>query len=186
MKRLMTTAAAVMALSTTAYAQDMGSEFVEYVVEPEQELFASDLIGSRIYSTETDVTGPVESSMTSEWNDLGEINDMVLDEDGSVQVVILGIGGFLGIGERDVAVSMDGLEVVRDSNDMTNYFLVVNADQEELENAPEFVRNPDMAQGGQSMDNSADSAGDTMENAAESTGNAVEDAGDSASDATGN
>lgn len=146
MKRLMTTAAAIVALSTTAHAQDAGGAFTDYRVQPGQDLFASELMGSRLYSTEGEVSAPIESGETSEWNDLGEINDIVLSEDGSVEVVVVGIGGFLGIGERDAAVSMDELQIVRDSEDESEFYLVVNSTQEEIENAPEFVRGSDTEQ----------------------------------------
>jgi hypothetical protein len=38
---------------------------------------------------------------------VGKITDVLLSHDGKAQYVIVGIGGFLGIGEKDVAVSFD-------------------------------------------------------------------------------
>jgi sporulation protein YlmC with PRC-barrel domain len=35
---------------------------------------------------------------------VGEVNDLILDNSGSVKAVIIGVGGFLGIGEKNVAV----------------------------------------------------------------------------------
>jgi sporulation protein YlmC with PRC-barrel domain len=43
---------------------------------------------------------------------LGDIFDILIDPAGKVQTVILGVGGFLGVGERLVAVSFDKLEFV--------------------------------------------------------------------------
>jgi sporulation protein YlmC with PRC-barrel domain len=40
----------------------------------------------------------------SENKDIGKISDLLLDHDGSVKAVVLSIGGFLGIGSKDVAV----------------------------------------------------------------------------------
>ncbi|NDW06233.1 PRC-barrel domain-containing protein [Jiella pacifica] len=41
---------------------------------------------------------------------IGEITDVLVSEDGKVIAVLVGVGGFLGIGEKDVAVSMSALE----------------------------------------------------------------------------
>jgi len=43
---------------------------------------------------------------------LGDISDILIDPAGKVQTVILGVGGFLGVGERLVAVSFDKVKFV--------------------------------------------------------------------------
>ena len=43
---------------------------------------------------------------------LGDINELILDETGKVSAVVIGVGGFLGMGEYDIAVSMDKLKFV--------------------------------------------------------------------------
>jgi sporulation protein YlmC with PRC-barrel domain len=43
---------------------------------------------------------------------LGDISDILFDQTGRIQTVILGVGGFLGVGERLVAVSFDRLKFV--------------------------------------------------------------------------
>ncbi|MCD0416323.1 PRC-barrel domain-containing protein [Rubrivivax sp. JA1024] len=43
---------------------------------------------------------------------LGGINEILLDNQGRVQAVVIGVGGFLGVGERDVAVAFDKLKFV--------------------------------------------------------------------------
>jgi hypothetical protein len=45
---------------------------------------------------------------------LGDINEILLDKDGKVKAVVIGVGGFLGIGERDIAVSMDKLRFMEE------------------------------------------------------------------------
>jgi hypothetical protein len=37
-------------------------------------------------------------------NKIGEIMDVLVDRDGKVTALIIGVGGFLGLGEKDVAV----------------------------------------------------------------------------------
>lgn len=41
---------------------------------------------------------------------VGDINELILDKDGKISVVVIGVGGFLGMGEHDIAVSMDKLK----------------------------------------------------------------------------
>lgn len=68
---------------------------------------------------------------------LGSINDVVLSADGQVDVIVIGVGGFLGIGEKNVGVAFDAIEKSTDANG--NAILVLDATAEELEAAPAFV-----------------------------------------------
>ncbi len=43
---------------------------------------------------------------------LGDINELILDKDGKINAVVIGVGGFLGMGEHDIAVSIDKLKFV--------------------------------------------------------------------------
>ena len=45
---------------------------------------------------------------------LGDINELILDKNGKVNAVVIGIGGFLGMGEHDIAVSMEKLKFVEE------------------------------------------------------------------------
>jgi sporulation protein YlmC with PRC-barrel domain len=45
---------------------------------------------------------------------IGEIKELLLDNSGKVQAVVIGVGGFLGMGERDVAVPFDQLKFVNE------------------------------------------------------------------------
>ena len=42
---------------------------------------------------------------------IGDVNDVVMERDGKVAAVIIGVGGFLGIGEKDVAVPFSQIEL---------------------------------------------------------------------------
>jgi sporulation protein YlmC with PRC-barrel domain len=46
---------------------------------------------------------------------LGDINELILDKNGKVNAVVIGVGGFLGMGEHDIAVSMDKLKFVEEA-----------------------------------------------------------------------
>lgn len=88
-----------------------------------QLMSASDYIGKTVY----DQAG----------NNIGEVNDLIVSGDGNVEAVILGVGGFLGIGEKDVAVNTNAVQMVQDRD---NQRLVVQATKETLESAPSYDR----------------------------------------------
>ena len=45
---------------------------------------------------------------------LGDVNELILDKNGKVTAVVIGVGGFLGMGEHDIAVSMDKLKFIEE------------------------------------------------------------------------
>ena len=45
---------------------------------------------------------------------LGDVNELILDKDGKVDAVVIGVGGFLGMGEHDIAVKMDKLKFIEE------------------------------------------------------------------------
>lgn len=89
---------------------------------------ASSLIGAEVEST----TG----------ENVGEVDDMIITDDGMVEGVVIGVGGFLGIGEKDVAVQLDQMDIRQD--ELGSLTFVLNATEEELEAAPEFRTQDDI------------------------------------------
>jgi hypothetical protein len=106
----------------------------------EGNILASSLIGMRVYATEAavDENRAYPADARAEWDDIGEVNDVVLSWDGNVKGVVLGVGGFLGMGEKDIAVDMSSITRVRESDDADAWFLVVNSNKEALEAAPGY------------------------------------------------
>jgi sporulation protein YlmC with PRC-barrel domain len=45
---------------------------------------------------------------------LGSINDLLMDKSGNIKAVVIGVGGFLGVGEHLVAVPMDKIKFVNE------------------------------------------------------------------------
>ncbi len=45
---------------------------------------------------------------------LGDVNELIVDKDGKVAAVVIGVGGFLGMGEHDIAVTMDKLKFIEE------------------------------------------------------------------------
>lgn len=87
---------------------------------------ASNLIGSAVYGSASE-----DAEM------IGDINDIVITPEGQVASVIVGVGGFLGIGEKDVSVEYNTIEWVERDGDR---WLVANMTREQLEAAPAFDR----------------------------------------------
>jgi putative membrane protein len=96
---------------------------------------------------------------------LGEINNVIINEKGDVVAVIIGVGGFLGIGEKNVGVPFDALEfrtadpaesreaktkdekaeektdsmAARFDSEHENMHIVLKTTKEDLEAAPTFA-----------------------------------------------
>ena len=66
-------------------------------------------------------------------NKIGEIMDVLIDKSGKVTGLIIGVGGFLGMGEKDVAVPFDAVKVT--SKDNNKWYLVMNSNKDALKSA---------------------------------------------------
>jgi len=69
-------------------------------------------------------------------NKIGDIDDALIDKEGRVTAIIIGVGGFLGMGEKDVAVPFSSVRASEKSN---KWYLVLNTDKEALKSAPGFT-----------------------------------------------
>ncbi|KKN47501.1 hypothetical protein LCGC14_0662280 [marine sediment metagenome] len=88
---------------------------------PANGMHASNLIGADI--------------KTSGDDDVGSVSDLVIDQDGQVVAVVVGVGGFLGMVEKNVAIAWDN---VKKSNTSDKQELRIDATREELQSAPAF------------------------------------------------
>ncbi|MEQ8621204.1 MAG: PRC-barrel domain-containing protein [Thalassobaculaceae bacterium] len=89
---------------------------------------ASNLMGRSVYTSTADDAERV-----------GEIDDALIGQDGSIKAVIIGVGGFLGMGEKDVAVDFDRLSLEKEP-DGEGFILVSKVSKQELEDAAGFER----------------------------------------------
>lgn len=72
---------------------------------------------------------------------IGDINDILVANDGKVTAVIVGVGGFLGMGEKDVALPFEQLMFAKDAND--DLIVSSSATKESLQTAPEYKKPKD-------------------------------------------
>ena len=61
---------------------------------------ASKVVGLKVYNDENE--------------NLGSINDLLMDKGGNIKAVVLGVGGFLGMGQHLVAVPLDKIKFVNE------------------------------------------------------------------------
>lgn len=143
MKKFLSTTAAALALTTAAYADTNTSPFAHQSFDPAFNVNASEMIGMRVYASEASIANDMKIAADgeTEWDDIGEINEILLTRDGDVQSVIVGVGGFLGIGEKDVAVNMSELRFVEEEGDMDDFFLLIEATAVGVQDAPAYEYN---------------------------------------------
>jgi hypothetical protein len=72
-------------------------------------------------------------------DDLGRVVDVLADSTGRVRVAIIDFGGFLGVGDRRIAVDWPLLRFNPDRNDPS---LLLTLSREKLQAAPEYKDNP--------------------------------------------
>jgi len=109
---------------TTAAPAAKTGDGQEIVTEQEEtQVLASTYIGQSVYNAED--------------KSIGDISDLVFNKDGGIQAAIIGVGGFLGIGQKDVAVKFDRIEIQREP-DSADVKLVTDMTADQLKQAPAF------------------------------------------------
>ena len=83
------------------------------------------LIGATVY-------GPDSKS-------IGDINDVLIAKDGQVTAVVVGVGGFLGVGEKNVALPFKALNVERKQDASALGKITVSYTKKQLKSAPRFT-----------------------------------------------
>src|SRR5947209_4422763 len=149
LKTLMATAAAGALMLSGALAQDKPSaskpEAKSEISSPHfvKEQGMDHFVFSKFKGT--NVLGPDDAKV-------GDVSDMLFDKNGKIMGLIVGVGGFLGIGEKNVAIAMDAFQIVpadtgttgsassaASDRDPTNVKLKVTWTKDQLKNAPDFA-----------------------------------------------
>ncbi len=138
------------------------------------EIGASDLIGKTVYMPGEDAAdaGIVDSidAPSEDWENDGEINDVIVTKGGKIDSITLDVDGFLGVGGKELSTSMDELKMVTEEGSDSEYFVVFTGDRAALEEREELDRQGVLNEGrsffGDSnqaarVNNTADTAADT-------------------------
>lgn len=99
-----------------------GMQKADYMgTAPANGIHASNLIGARV--------------VTAGDEEVGAVSDLIIDQDGQVVGVVIGVGGFLGMGEKDVAIGWDSVQKTGNADELE---LRIDQSRESLQSAPEF------------------------------------------------
>ena len=104
-------------MQTEAQAASQG--FMD--VGPTNGMHGSELIGAEVKTTNDE--------------DVGEVQDLIVNERGQVVAIVIGVGGVLGMGEKNVAIAWDKLMRSGQSDDLE---LRIDGTREDLRAAPNF------------------------------------------------
>jgi sporulation protein YlmC with PRC-barrel domain len=66
---------------------------------------------------------------------IGEISDVLVNKEGKVDAFIVSVGGFLGVGEKNVAVPVSAVNAVQENG---RWKLTMNSTKDALKGAPGF------------------------------------------------
>lgn len=101
--------------------------------------------GSAMAANELMTSIPSDSVTVTDWykqnvydpqnNKIGQIMDVLVSPEGKVDSLIVGVGGFLGAGEKDVAVDFHAIKRTTKNNSI---YLTMNTSKDELKSAPGF------------------------------------------------
>ncbi len=149
MTRLLATTALSVALALPAAAQqgtaapaapqmETAGTFVK--AAGPTDYLATELVGQDIFTAEREYEPGmnVGEDDVRQWEDAGEIEDVLITADRRVKAVVVDVGGFLGIGDKRVAIQADDIRFVREETSGER-FIVFRSNREDLESAPEFV-----------------------------------------------
>jgi len=115
--------------ATTAPAA--GTAGPEQTIIPEQaetQLLAADLMGASVF-------GP-------DGKEVGTVEDLILDEQKKITGVVVGVGGFLGIGKKEVGLNWEQVKLV-ESADTGKKKIMIGLTKADLEAAPDFKTKAD-------------------------------------------
>jgi hypothetical protein len=70
---------------------------------------------------------------------IGEITDILISNDGKVLGAVIGVGGFLGVGEKNVAIPLDALTITRKPESSAIDKISVSFSKDDLKKAPTFA-----------------------------------------------
>lgn len=137
-RNLLATTAIAALLATGAYAQDTtapapapaapteAAPATPEVIPHADGFLATNIIGENVYN-----------STAEDAETIGDVNDIVLAADGTADQLIIGVGGFLGIGEKNVALPYKEFDWAEKNGDR---WLVMATTKEQLQALPDFDR----------------------------------------------
>jgi sporulation protein YlmC with PRC-barrel domain len=134
-RNLLATTAIATLVTVAAHAQQQPAPAATDTTQPASEaahpvqaegFLASNIIGEQVYN-----------GNDNNAEKIGKVNDLLLDKEGKTEGVIVGVGGFLGMGEHNVALEWTKLSWSERNGDR---WLVYPSTKDQLQSLPEFNR----------------------------------------------
>jgi sporulation protein YlmC with PRC-barrel domain len=108
---------------STDNAGNTGDTHDMFVTVPERDDLSSKVVGLDIYNSDN--------------KDIGTIKDIALNPNGRASAYIVSVGGFLGVGDRYVAIKPSAVNVTYNDGDK-KWHATMNTTADQLKSAPEF------------------------------------------------
>jgi sporulation protein YlmC with PRC-barrel domain len=121
--------ASILLISTTAFAGDKNMNDLSGTNEVE---FGEAKLKYRVDEDAAKMIG--QDVVNQEGDKIGTIDNILITDTDNVEYAIVSVGGFLGIGEKLVAVPKINLQFNKEKDNV----LLKNVTKEQLESAPEF------------------------------------------------
>jgi hypothetical protein len=144
MKKLLTAASVAALMAVPALAQDntmpgTTTTLPKTTMTPAPSEQKHVAVETPAYAGDISADGLINKSVKNAANEqVGNINDLLIDNSGKIAAVIVGVGGFLGMGEKDIALNFNDLAFGRDENG--KLVVTVKVSKESLQAAPEWKK----------------------------------------------
>ncbi|MER8556021.1 PRC-barrel domain-containing protein [Mesorhizobium sp. M1217] len=129
-RKLLATTALATLLATGAYTGDK----LAAATQPEATLAAPAVVADGNLVTKF-IGTDVYNGTADNAEKIGDVNDIVLAKDGTAKLIIIGVGGFLGVGEKNVAFDFAKAQWAEKNG---SRWLVLPTTKQELEAQPSF------------------------------------------------
>ena len=139
LKKIWTSPALAALLAFPAVAQDPApSRMKNESPAPQEQRTNVESKGDAMTAGQISASELLDETMMNEANEsVGDVNDVLIDSNGKIASVIVGVGGFLGMGEKDVALSFENLKFAKDNdNDLV---VTTNVTRETLQATPAYT-----------------------------------------------
>lgn len=115
-------------MTSAAIPQSGQTDGIYVLEQSDNQIMANRYIGKSVYNDANEK--------------VGDIRDLVFTVDGGIEAVVIGVGGFLGLGQKQVAVHFDEIRIV-ENPETAELDLYLAANAEQLAEAPEFTTKED-------------------------------------------
>ena len=138
---ILTAVPAVAQMTETGSAMGMSTRGLTGTQQIDDMLRASDIEDANIYAIDRDYSDDewnidMFDTVDSNWNEIGEVEDIVFSQDFKTVGLVVSAGGFLDIGDRNVVLSLNDVRRIA-TDDGDDMGFVVRMTEEQLESLPE-------------------------------------------------